>query len=66
MAQACNVISGEQISTPVENDASLTVPYEAEQGVAVTDNCYAGQWPLHQLVHSACHHVLSAQRSGAA
>lgn len=32
-------------------------------GVAVTDNCYIGQWPLCQLIHNTCHHMLSAKRS---
>lgn len=59
VTQTCNAI----ISAPVENDDA---PHREEQGVALTDNCCAGQWPLRQLVHNTCHHVLSAQHSAAA
>lgn len=40
-----------------------TRPQQRERGggVAVTDNCYVGQWPLCQLIHNTCHHVLSAK-----
>lgn len=38
---------------------SLSVGGEPE--VAVTDNCNVGQWPLCQLIHNCCHHVLSAE-----
>lgn len=42
----------EQISTRAEGGACLAAPSEEKQGVALTDNRCAGQWPLRQLVHT--------------
>lgn len=55
----------EQISTRVESAASPAAPSREKQGVAVTDNRCAGQWPLRQLVHTpvitCCQHSARVQ-----
>lgn len=51
----------EQISTRAEGGACLAAPSEEKQGVALTDNRCAGQWPLRQLVHTPV--ITCCQRS---
>lgn len=70
----CDAMSGTcDVQEPIPSQGSANRPPPMTRhpvpssgrggGVAVTDSCRIGQWPLCQLIHNTCHHVLSAKRS---